>query len=104
MIDTLNQSKDTNTVKQNMVFIPEGKFLMGSIKFYPEEKPVHEVAVSSFYIDQYEVTNADYKKFVDETGYVTIAERPLNPADYPGAKLQLLVPGALVFKKAKGPV
>lgn len=88
----------------NMVSIPGGKFLMGSEKFYPEEKPVHEVMVDSFYIDKYEVTNRDYKKFIDETGYLTVAERPLNPDDYPGANPELLVPGALVFQKSKGPV
>ena len=88
----------------NMVLIPGGKFMMGSDNFYPEEKPVHEVEVNGFHIDKYQVTNADYKKFVDETGYVTVAERPLNPADYPGAKPELLVPGALVFVKSKGPV
>ncbi len=77
---------------------------MGSDKFYPEEKPVHQVTVDGFYIDKYAVTNGDYKRFVDETGYVTVAERPLDPKDYPGAKPELLVPGALVFQKAKGPV
>jgi formylglycine-generating enzyme required for sulfatase activity len=87
-----------------MTLIPGGKFLMGSDKFYPEEKPVREVTVSGFYIDEFTVTNEDYKKFVDETGYVTIAERPLNAADYPGALPELLVPGALVFKRTKGPV
>src|SRR3954465_2553555 len=102
---TTDLKKGTKAVnRDDMVFIKGSTFLMGSDEFYPEEKPVHEVTVSSFYIDQYEVTNADYKKFVDETGYVTIAERPLNPADYPGAQPELLVPGALVFKKAKGPV
>lgn len=77
---------------------------MGSDKFYPEEKPIHEVTVDSFYIDKYEVTNEDYEKFVKETGYITVAERPLNPADYPGAKPELLVPGALVFQRSRGPV
>ena len=77
---------------------------MGSDKFYPEEKPVRRVTVDSFYIDRYAVTNEDYRKFTDETGYVTVAERPLNAADYPGAQPELLVPGALVFQKSKGPV
>lgn len=88
----------------NMVFIKGGKFLMGSENFYPEEKPVREVTVDGFYIDKFEVTNSDYKKFVDETGYVTVAERPLDPKDYPGAPPENLVPGALVFAKTKGPV
>jgi len=74
---------------------------MGSDKFYPEEKPVHEVTVDGFYIDKYEVTNGEYRKFIKETGYVTIAERPLDPKDYPDADPKLLVPGALVFKKAE---
>ena len=77
---------------------------MGSDQFYPEEKPVRRVTVDGFYIDRFAVTNEDYKKFVDDTGYITVAERPLNPADYPGAKPELLVPGALVFQKSKGPV
>ena len=87
-----------------MVLINAGEFLMGSDKFFPDEKPVRMVKVASFYIDKYEVTNRDYKKFVDETGYVTVAERPLNPEDYPGAKQEMLVPGALVFQKATAPV
>ena len=75
-MDTVNKTKET--MPDSMVFIPAGKFLMGSDKFYPEEKPVHEVTVDGFYIDKYEVTNEEYKKFVDETGYVTVAERPLE--------------------------
>src|SRR5688572_6649762 len=89
---------------RNMVFIPGGKFQMGSDKFYPEERPVREVTVDGFYIDKFAVTNEDYKKFVDDTGYITVAERPLNPEDYPGAKPELLVPGALVFHGTQGPV
>jgi sulfatase modifying factor 1 len=89
---------------ENMILVPGGKFLMGSDKFYPEEKPVHEVTVDSFYIDKYEVTNAEYRKFVKETGYITVAERPLKLEDYPNADPALLVPGALVFQKPKGAV
>lgn len=89
---------------ENMVIIPGGKFLMGSEDFYPEEKPVHEVMVDSFLMDKYTVTNAQYKKFTDETGYVTIAERPLNPDDYPGAPAENLVPGSMLFQKREGPV
>ena len=96
MIDPVNKIKET--MSDSMVFIQGGKFLMGSDKFYPEEKPVHEVTVDSFYIDKFEVTNADYRKFVKETGYVTVAERPLDPKDYPNADPNLLVPGALVFQ------
>jgi formylglycine-generating enzyme len=87
-----------------MVFIPGGQFLMGSEKFYPEEKPVRRVVVDGFYMDKYAVTNEDYRQFVDNTGYVTVAERPLNAADYPGANPEMLAPGALVFRKSNGPV
>ena len=58
---------------------------MGSEDFYPEEAPVRDVEVDGFWIDVYTVTNRDYARFVDETGYRTVAERPLDPADYPGA-------------------
>jgi sulfatase modifying factor 1 len=88
----------------DMVLITGGTFSMGSENYYPEEKPVHKVTVSSFHIDKYAVTNGQYKKFIGETGYVTVAERPINAADYPGIKPELLAPGALVFKKSKGPV
>jgi formylglycine-generating enzyme required for sulfatase activity len=98
------QKVSTGVNVDNMVFITGGSFLMGSDKFYAEEKPVRRVTVDGFYIDKYSVTNEDYKKFADQTGYITVAERPLNPADYPGAKPEMLVPGALVFQKSKGPV
>ena len=105
MLDALKLKKITSPADlENMVLIPGGSFLMGSDKFYPEEKPVRRVTVDGFYIDKYAVTNEEYTTFVDETAYITVAERPLNPADYPGAKPELLVPGALVFQKSKGPV
>jgi formylglycine-generating enzyme len=84
--------------------IPAGRFLMGSNDFYPEEGPVREVRVDAFSIDVYAVTNRDYAKFVDETGYLTVAERPLNPEDFPGAPIEALKPGALVFHETSGPV
>jgi formylglycine-generating enzyme len=80
-----------------MVRIPGGTFRMGCDRFYPEERPVHEETVDAFAIDAYEVTNAQYRLFVDETGYRTVAERPLDPAMYPGAPVDALVPGAMVF-------
>jgi formylglycine-generating enzyme required for sulfatase activity len=87
-----------------MIWIPGGKFLMGSNDFYPEERPVHEVTIDGFWIDQFEVTNKEFEKFVIETGHVTVAERPLNPKDFPGAPPENLVPGAMVFRKSTGPV
>ena len=77
---------------------------MGSNDFYPEERPIHEVTVDGFWMDKYEVTNEEFERFVHETGYVTVAERPLNPKEFPGAPPENLVPGAMVFRKSTGPV
>jgi formylglycine-generating enzyme required for sulfatase activity len=87
-----------------MVRLPGGEFLMGSEDFYPEEAPVHRVRVDGFWIDDHQVTNAEFRRFVRATAYQTLAERQLNPADYPGADPDLLVPGSLVFQKTRGPV
>ena len=89
---------------KHMVWIPGGTFLMGSNDHYPEEAPAHSVTVNGFWMDQYAVTNAEFRRFVEATSYITLAERPANPADYPGAKPELLEPSAVVFRKATGPV
>jgi len=88
----------------SMARIEGGSFRMGSERFYPEEAPVREVRVDGFWIDTHAVTNAAFAKFVRKTGYLTVAERDLNPADYPGAPPENLVPGALVFHMTSGPV
>jgi formylglycine-generating enzyme required for sulfatase activity len=85
----------------NMVWIPGGTFTMGSNEFYPEEGPPHRVTVNGFWMDRYTVTNREFRRFVEETGYVTVAEQQPNPADYPGADPSLLVPGSAVFEKPK---
>jgi formylglycine-generating enzyme required for sulfatase activity len=77
---------------------------MGSDDFYDNEKPVHPVTVDGFWMDQHPVTVNQFKEFVAQTGYVTVAERPLDPAQYPEADPDLLVPGSLVFHMSKGPV
>ena len=89
---------------EDMVWIPGGTFLMGSDRHYPEEAPAHKVKVAGFWIGAYAVTNAEFVRFVDATGYVTVAERPANPEDYPGAQPELLVPASVVFKKTRGAV
>ena len=87
-----------------MAWIPGGTFLMGSDNHYPEEAPAHKVAVDGFWMDICAVTNREFTRFVKETGYVTSAERPVNPADYPGALPDMLAPSSVVFRKADGPV
>lgn len=83
-----------------MVLVEGGTFAMGTSEF-PDAQPVHKVTVNKFLIDEHEVTNAQFAEFVKATQYVTVAERPLNPADYPGVPLDKLVPGSAVFKPTK---
>ena len=94
----------TSAILKNMVELPGGTFRMGSKDFYPEERPVREVSVDGFWIDRQPVTVAKFRRFVKDTGYVTWAERAPNPADYPDADPELLVPGSLLFRKSAGPV
>lgn len=79
-----------------MVWIKPGQFQMGSGSF-ADSKPVHPVKISGFWMDIHEVTNAQFEKFVTATGYVTVAERPLNPSDFPTVPAESLVPGSAVF-------
>jgi formylglycine-generating enzyme required for sulfatase activity len=88
----------------DMVQIPAGRFRMGSAGFYPEERPVREVEVGAFAIDRGPVTVSQFAQFVDETGYRTVAERPVDPAEYPDADPALLREGSAVFRPTAGPV
>ena len=81
----------------DMVRIPGGTFRMGSDDHYPEEKPAHRVSVDAFWIDRTPVTNRQFEEFVRATGYVTFAEKPPDPRDYPGALPEMLYAGSLVF-------
>jgi formylglycine-generating enzyme required for sulfatase activity len=87
-----------------MIRVPGGEFTMGSGEHYPEEAPAHRVSVDGFSIDRHQTTNAQFAAFVGATEYVTVAERPLDPADFPGAPPENLVPGSLVFTRTPGPV
>jgi formylglycine-generating enzyme required for sulfatase activity len=97
-----------------MVWIPGGKFAMGSDRpdARPDERPVHRVQVSGFWMDACEVTNAQFRAFVKATGYVTTAERPPDldeimsqlPPGTPQPAPEDLVAGALVFHSTERPV
>jgi formylglycine-generating enzyme required for sulfatase activity len=87
-----------------MVQVPAGRFMMGSRDFYPEERPVREVEVGGFWLDEHPVTNAEFRRFVKDTGHVTIAEQAPDAADFPGADPADLVPGSQVFTASSGPV
>jgi len=89
---------------KNMVRIPGGRFLMGSVDFYPEEAPVHSREVPGFLMDETPVTVAMFRRFVKATGHVTTAERAPDPAMYPDASPEQLVPGSLVFTPPSHPV
>ena len=80
-----------------MVWIPSGTFIMGSDEGNPDEQPIRPVTINGFWMDKTEVTNEQFQKFVDATGYVTIAERKPKAEDFPGADPALLVPGSVVF-------
>jgi formylglycine-generating enzyme required for sulfatase activity len=71
---------------------------MGSDHHYPEEAPARRVRLEGFWIDRFAVTNAQFRRFVESTGYVTVAERPPDPRLYPGVPRHLLVAGSTVFK------
>jgi sulfatase modifying factor 1 len=88
---------------QRTVSLPGGEFRMGSV-FYPEEGPVHEEWVDPFELDRHAVTTARFAEFVAATGYLTMAERPLDPTMFPGAELASVEAGSLVFTPTAGPV
>ena len=88
----------------DMVSLPGGTFRMGSDKHYPEEAPSHCVTVGPFWIDRTPVTNRAVPRFVQATGYVTVAEIAPDPKDYPGALSHMLKPGSLVFTPPPHPV
>ncbi|MET1755714.1 formylglycine-generating enzyme family protein [Novosphingobium sp. RD2P27] len=81
-----------------------GTFTMGSDRFYPEEAPPRRIAVAPFWVDETPVTNRQFARFVDETGYRTVAEIPPSPKDYPGMDPAQMHAASLVFHKTRGPV
>jgi formylglycine-generating enzyme required for sulfatase activity len=88
-----------------MVWIPGGSFWMGSDDSQmPDARPVHRVRVDGFWMGRTEVTNAQFARFVAATGYRTVAERPPDPKDFPGAPAESLVPGSILFDPPEGDV
>jgi len=88
-----------------MKWIPGGEFDMGSEEpMFRDARPVHRVAVDGFWMDETEVTNAQFAEFVQTTGYVTVAERAPRAEDYPGAPPENLVAGSVVFTAPSQPV
>ena len=91
-------------IELDFVAIRGGVTAMGSEVHEPEEAPVRSVRVEGFELARTPVTNDQFAAFVEATGYRTVAERPLDPADFPGAPVENLEPGSLVFTMTPGPV
>jgi formylglycine-generating enzyme len=103
-MDQQRREVRVSTAMKGMVLVRGGRFRMGGAEFYPEERPVHDADVDGFWVDDHPVTNAEFRRFVKATGYMTVAERPPDPADFPGASEADLVPGSLVFVGSTGPI
>lgn len=99
---------------KGMVWIPGGEFMMGSDDprsqvcggpdSMPDARPIHRVRVRPFWMDETEVTNAQFEAFVKATGYVTVAERAPTKEEFPTAPPENLVAGSVVFTPTSGPV
>ncbi len=76
-------------------WIPAQTCNLGSDRHYAEETPAHHAEVDGFWIAAHQVTNAQFAEFVDATGHVTVAERPVNSAGFPDAPAENLVPGSI---------
>ncbi|OIP46973.1 MAG: sulfatase [Flavobacteriaceae bacterium CG2_30_31_66] len=107
-----NETKVQNlTPPEGMIWVPQKTFLQGAKEgdkyAMPREKPAHKVTVDGFFIDIAEVTNSQFKKFVEATNYLTVAERPIIweemkkqlPPGTPKPHDSILQPGSLIFNK-----
>ena len=112
--DAKQVAENTLEAPEGMVYIPAGSFMMGgkTEQAEPDEFPRRKIGVSPFFMDATEVTNAEFKAFVDATGYLTTAERELDweelkkqlPPDTPKPADSIMKPGSLVFRPTEGPV
>jgi formylglycine-generating enzyme required for sulfatase activity len=106
--------RSTSQPPTGMVWIPGGEFTMGTDDRigWADEKPAHRVRVDGFWMDETDVTNAQFRAFVEATGYVTTAEKPVDveeilrqsPPGTPAPPPEKLVPSSLVFQPTSGPV
>jgi sulfatase modifying factor 1 len=91
-------------MNDDLAWIPPQTAVLGSDAHYVEEGPTRQVTVDGFWMQPHQVTNAQFTEFVDATGYLTVAERQPDPADYPDAPPENLQPGSMVFHRTLGPV
>ncbi len=100
---SLSAKAESHASPDGMVWIPAGRFWMGT-DHMEDAQPVHEVEVKGFWIDRTDVTNEEFARFVKATGYVTIAERPLNPKEFPNLASDELAAGSVVFTPPAHPI
>jgi formylglycine-generating enzyme required for sulfatase activity len=101
----INKAPAPGPPPAGMVWIPGGEFWMGCENCgMPDALPVHLVSVAGFWMDSTPITNQQFAAYVKATGYVTVAERRPNPAEFPGVPLDSLVPGSVVFTPPSQPV
>src|SRR3954454_9309089 len=98
-----SSSSVESAARSGMAHVPGGTFAMGCERFYPEEAPVRRVTVDGFWIDRHPVTVREFRRFVAETGYVTLAERPVEAAAYPDPHPLPVVPAAPCLHLAAAP-
>ena len=99
----LNPASAPGPAPEGMVWIPGGEFWMGADEF-PDAQPWHRVYVDGFWMDKTEVTNEQFARFANATGYLTVAERTPRAEDFPGAPPENLVAGSVVFSPPDHPV
>jgi sulfatase modifying factor 1 len=83
---------------------PDDPVCTGLLTGFPDAQPVHFIEVDGFWMDATEVTNAEFARFIKETGYVTVAERAPTAEQYPGARPEMLFTGSVVFTPPRDPV
>jgi formylglycine-generating enzyme required for sulfatase activity len=98
----INRTAAPGPAPDGMVWVPGGTFWMGHGEY--QDAPEHLVEVAGFWADAHEVTNDEFAKFVEATGYQTIAEQPLDPKEFPQVPPEDLKPGSIVFSPPNGPV
>jgi len=109
-----NRNPAPGPALEGMVWIPGGEFSMGihdprglpegGANSMADARPIHRVYVDGFWLDQTDVTNEQFTKFVKATEYVTVAERKPRLEDYPNARPENLVAGSVVFAPPDHPV
>jgi formylglycine-generating enzyme required for sulfatase activity len=96
----LNPPSAPGPAPEGMVWVPGGSFWMGD-NDVADARPEHLVYVDGFWMDQFEVTNRQFARFVEATGYQTIAEQPPDPREFPDVPPEELKPGSIVFSPPK---